>query len=771
MKKTIKLLVLLCLLASPALASTYNFTPSTPQATIVTDLAVTGPNTYNFAAGTYTQITATLTFPCNTGNVYQGPVGPFVVGTGAAPTVILNAAFSSSNLIEITGDNTHTTPGSGCTIQGLAFENQNVYIAPPVSGLLFQFNKVFNILGQVSGGGNTTSWAGVYVGDGTPQDIGFSTFQYNTFGPSCTDLDSSATDYDGTCGGVIIQGANVNVTVQDNVFANIEEAVHTLGQGTGGDVSTSLHVLNNEGVGIHRIFIENQQGKTTDQQILHNSYHDPLNPFFASFGVSQACCIATTGSPVLSNQVNDNVIVSNSPCMLSSYCMGYAIEAWGNEPTFNNNLIQGHFIGNGISLGGYSGGNTVSPTAINNVIQGGSGNFIDCEEGGTLPSCTFVTGTITYTPNTTSLVITPVLSVAPTISIASNVVTITETGTNTLAYYTTDGTTPVPGWGSTQTYVAPFTVAAGKLVRAVGFWGTGSNPLSYAPGFGYIPSNIVQAYNGVTVPTVSSVTLVADLTTANIGQPIKLKPSCLYSNGERTFCGTTDKYGTLATYASGSPTIGTVSTLGVFSGLSTGTSSVTATAGGQTSPGVTLTVVATGTTMPAGSFGTGAQTTVGTLNSGFFAGNYITVGTVAVTPKLCTFYVGTGITAGQQIDCILVLAPTPTTQNSNATCWGTYVAPATGIPANQWVSVPMQAQCPSLPAYTSYWLWQAAQSSPSLGVTGCPGGSNCTGNATSGNYGSAYFASSYGSYGGYASSIAGQNTNQDSVYLTTTPTR
>ena len=203
------------------------------MATIQADLAATGPNTYNFAAGTYSQITGTLTLPCSAGNVYQGAAAAFVPGQAIAPTTIFAASFTGSNLIRITGTNTLTTPGAGCIIDSIWFQNQNVYIQPPVSGLQFTHNRISGINGSVKGTGNTTSWAGIYVSDGTTQDIGFSTFQFNTFGPSCTDVDATiGTDYNGTCGGIIIQGSNVNVTVADNnVSGQVEEFFHAMGQG------------------------------------------------------------------------------------------------------------------------------------------------------------------------------------------------------------------------------------------------------------------------------------------------------------------------------------------------------------------------------------------------------------------------------------------------------------------------------------------------------------------------------------------------------------
>jgi hypothetical protein len=515
LKKLFAILAMLFCLTTASYGTTYSFTPSTPLSTITTDLAVTGPNTYNFAAGTYTQITSTLTFPCSTGNVYQGPVVPFVVGTGVTPTAILDASFTGSNLMKLTGNNAKTTPGSGCTVQYLRFENQNVYVSPPVSGLLFQYNMVDHIVGSVAGTGNTTSWAGVYVDNGTVQDIGYSTFQWNTFGPSCSDIDSNiSTDYGGTCGGIIIHGSNVNLSVlNNNVSGQIEEFFHTLAQGaTGGQISTNLLIENNDMGFIHRIAIETQQEQVTNQVIKYNDTHDQYTPAQFSFGISNACCASSGGSTAPGTVTSYNVLVNNEPLGSNpSYNWGYGIEAWGNQSQFNYNVVQGNYMANAIALGGASSAHSTSPVAINNVLNGAMSHAVTCEEGGTLPSCTYVDGTPVYSPNTTSATVSTVASTTPSASPASGsysgsqTVTLSDSGVNTSIYYTTDGTSPVPGSGTTALYSTPFTVPVPSTVKTVAMWGTGANPYSYPSGWGYVPSSVVtNTYTAATgVPTIT----------------------------------------------------------------------------------------------------------------------------------------------------------------------------------------------------------------------------------------------------------------------------
>jgi hypothetical protein len=168
-----KYMLVVFLFSLRALATTYNITPTTPNSTVVSDLAAgsSGGNTYNFAAGTYTQATSTWTFPCVGGNVFKGPSQPFTIGTGIAPTAVFAPTFSGSNAVFITGDNSYTSAGAGCIVKYLGFKGQDVYVYVPVSGLLFEFNAIYDILGEISGGGCTTCWAGWTSVTAAPQKI------------------------------------------------------------------------------------------------------------------------------------------------------------------------------------------------------------------------------------------------------------------------------------------------------------------------------------------------------------------------------------------------------------------------------------------------------------------------------------------------------------------------------------------------------------------------------------------------------------------------
>jgi hypothetical protein len=489
--KLFKAIVLFLAACLPACAATYSITPSTPLATIQAELAATGPNTYNFAAGNYAQITSTLTLPCGTGNVYQGAPATFVPGVGVSPTTIFNAAFTGSNLARITGNSSQTVPGAGCTVDSIWFENQNVYVQPPVSGLLFTHNKISGIVGSLKGSGNTTSWAGVYIDNGTTQDIGYSAFQWNTFGPSCTDIDATiGTDYGGTCGGIIVHGSNGNLTVaNNNVSGQIEEFFHTLAQGNGGQISKNLTIVNNDMGYVHRIGIELQQQDVQGAVVKFNDMRDEYNPAQFSFLISAACCGPTGGSTSPGVLIQDNVLFNNVPLSTGeSYNVGYGIELWGNGSQATGNLLQSLHFANAIALGGFSGSTSAGLVATNNTIQGNI-TAPNCEYNG----CQYISGQ-TVSPNAGSSTISAVSLASPIITLAGNVFTIAgPAALNSTVWFTTDGTTPVPGQGTSQVYSTSITAASAMTVKAVSMWGTGANPYSYAAGYGYAPSPVTSA--------------------------------------------------------------------------------------------------------------------------------------------------------------------------------------------------------------------------------------------------------------------------------------
>lgn len=505
MRNLFKPFILALFASSLAHATTYTVPASASAATIqstINTAQAAGPNNLVLVAPGTFNLASQLTMPCTNGLTLAAQNVPaFVPGTGIVPSTILNATFTNSNLIVIKGVAGLLKPGAGCSVLGLGISGQNVYVVPPTSGLIFEFNQVYSIYGSVKGTGNSTSYSGVYIDNGQPLDIAYSTFAWNTFGPSCSDIDAStSTDYNGACGGIVIHGSNSNVTIaNNNVSGQIEELVHTLAQGTYGQLSTNLLIQNNDCGYIHRICVELQQSQVTNAKVLYNSAHDWATPTPFSFGLSLACCFAPN-SPSPGVIVTGNLLIFNTPCV-ASYCMGYGIEAWANGGLFTNNVIQASTaakVDHPISFGGATGATATSPVATGNIVQGYS-VAVDCEDGGTLPTCTNVTGTPVYAPNTVASTNSALVSTAPAVGLNGAAATITETAPNTQVYYTLDGTTPVVG--KSAVYSGALTLQSGQTLKAIAMWGQGANPPSYPAGFGYIPSAVVSAtYQAVVVP-------------------------------------------------------------------------------------------------------------------------------------------------------------------------------------------------------------------------------------------------------------------------------
>ena len=89
------------------------------------------------------------------------------------------------------------------------------------------------------------------------------------------------------------------------------------------------------------------------------------------------------------------------------------------------------------------------------------------------------------TGNTTAETCEQRVSTKPTISPASGSyekgqqITLNNGGRNTSTYYTTDGSTPVPGAGSTRLYTGPFAIVPPAKVKAVGMWGVPPQPFPF----------------------------------------------------------------------------------------------------------------------------------------------------------------------------------------------------------------------------------------------------------------------------------------------------
>jgi Chitobiase/beta-hexosaminidase C-terminal domain len=243
----------------------------------------------------------------------------------------------------------------------------------------------------------------------------------------------------------------------------------------------------------HRIGIENQIGAPNNPiYIEHNVVNEPINAFYGTFAMSMACCVSgfiqngyTGFSPSL--YYNDNVTISSGAG--GGGHPPYGVEFWGTGSQGLNSLVQGNFSN------GYTYGFGNHPWAIiHNYICGPyyvtEGGYISDQQKQAPP---------TQTGNTTAPSCAPTPSIASTISPAAGsyasplTVSLSNLGQNTSTYYTTDGTTPVPGSGTTHLYSGPFPLSLPATVKAVGMWGVAPEPLTYPSGYGYIPSGVVTA--------------------------------------------------------------------------------------------------------------------------------------------------------------------------------------------------------------------------------------------------------------------------------------
>jgi hypothetical protein len=541
-----------------------------------------------FAAGTY-NITSTLVIPCNDLSI---------TGPAAFPnTAILNASFNNTGIFTMWGGCT------GMTLEYLAGYNTGLlYVGPGNSS---NINLLHNTTGGLPSSATSLSQYGtsgsVYFDGNVGQTLSNVTIEYNSFGDtnSCTAVFSLANDTGGACAGVLIhQGVTTNIIIKYNKFFHLEEGMHVF-QSAGNFVpgaaqaaSDNLDVEYNYFLNIHRIEVEIQEGTINHPTIVSNNiFQDQSYAYYGSLGLSTPCCQfnTITGTPGLSPGLIENNNVSLSSLKSPYGCTfcgdasnsgpAFAHEYWGNGSHADNNLIQGNF-GNGIEWG-YGAG----PWEINNnqmcgpnmaLNQGNEANFISNEEAqSNAPS---------MSGNVTSAGCSAITSVAPTISPASGslsgsqTITLTDPGLtsgtgpqgNTSIYYTTDGSAPVPGSGTTTLYTGPFSLTAPATVKAVGLYGSGGTnpqtwPTVYPAGMGYVPSAVVSAAyvaavapapvakvsasavandassgtardgvasgNGTTAASLQSVTITPSQPAVAIGSTAQLKAVATFSDG------------------------------------------------------------------------------------------------------------------------------------------------------------------------------------------------------------------------------------------------
>lgn len=166
-------------------------------------------------------------------------------------------------------------------------------------------------------------------------------------------------------------------------------------------------------------------------------------------------------------------------------------------------------------------------------------------------------------------------------------------------------------------------------------------------------------------------------------------------------------------------------------------------------------------------YGTGNQNQTESGNANFGQFNYVVTGSNGggYTVNSCSLWVGSGGTAGDKIDCIIVAASSPTKTTATVLCHATYTETSTA--PNGWVTLPMTG-CGTLPANTAYWIGiNTNDGGVSNGYYDC--GGTCSGAAGSATYPNYYEPLNYGTYSALPTSSMTAYTEQMSVYITATP--
>lgn len=798
------------------------------NSTLATAAGTSGNVVVNFAAGSYA-INSTVTVPCPVGTLtLQGPVVAYRPPAFLLPR---GYSYTAPYLANLNGSLASGAgfSFSGCSRQvTIQFFNWNggqpggggggwMDFPPGQSTVTVQDNYIHGFSANTSTAHNYDD--AIYLegsGTQTPIDSNIKIL-WNVIGDGVSDCNSlmNLVNYQGGvynssggyCGGIGVNVSTTNLVIQNNDFEHVEQPMKFFeSPGGAGDFTHTLMANNvlvdsNDCGQWHRICIEAQQdvvvNNTTGSvfNFTNNSLHDPIDPQYGLFGASLPACCSNfhgyTGTGATDNRTNcnSNVMVDN---VLSPTFTGYAFEWWSTGDC-GNNLMQGHWNENNGNVpqqpgSGIGWGDTSNATrlwsASNNICTGSvSGDACvgrEVEHTNIPP---------TQTNNTFSLTFTQRVSVAPSISptpsgtySAPITVTLTDPGYtsgggplgHTSIWYTTDGTTPVAG--TSKFYSGPFSVAPGTTVKALGMWGALNQPTTYPATFGFAPSGVISATysgGGGGIPTLSSTTLSCPLTALTAGAATEqCSLTCDYSDGEHLDCtNVTDLYGHgPGLYASTLPGIVAISSSAVVTPVAAGAANVTATVGALTST-LPISVASSGGGGGGGTvfLGSNQEDVTGITFANAFNSVYSISPPYPTTVGSCHFFLPTDtITSGAHYDCLIILAPTPTTQASTPLCKATYTTTSTVAP-NNWVATPALSGCGTIPASTAYWVAGITDdpSGPNYGFSDC--GGSCTGSAPTtygtGTYPSYYIGGTYGTYTSLTSTLNAHTGTQVSQYV------
>jgi hypothetical protein len=505
----------LFLLAICPLAGATTYRIHAGQGSSVIQRVISGASagdTVSFDAGTYT-ITSTLRLKC--GLTITGPV----VANFTTPTAQITITTANASIFSMTG---------GCsnvgTVEYINFNNGGpIYFdTAGYSNFNFLHNAVTSLPYSAECDAGTCAAESLFF-DGNVENTNSNiTIEYNLFGDnnSCTaglHVDS------GACSGLNfnVVGIIQNLVIKYNVFHHLQEGMHfeQVSWAPNEDTSTceGCDIEFNYFYDNYRIALEDQASSDVQPTTISNNVFGPpaFTENYSSMAISAACCLTGRSTSAFTTLAQTPIIQNNviwndggGHPDNQTYANPIGIELQG--PFYvTQNLIDGNFC-TGIAYG-----SSIGNAAINyNTVLGHlmatnrfcifyNAAFLGTDGDSNTPN--YIIGNVTGSTPTSYP------SVAPTISPASGSVSFPLTVTlkdpgytsststipngNTGIWYTTDGSTPIPGSGTAQ-YLASggsFVLSAPATVKAVGMWGVPPQPTSYPVGYGFVPSAVKSA--------------------------------------------------------------------------------------------------------------------------------------------------------------------------------------------------------------------------------------------------------------------------------------
>jgi hypothetical protein len=458
-----------------------------------------------FAPGSYT-ITSPINVPCSVslggppvgwaqGDVYTAKITS-AVSAGSYP-FNFPACTAATSIQYLSCNGGRPSPdGGGC-----------FYIAAGTSNMTVTENYLYGNQGNAGGGNYMEDSLLYFDGSKTATVDNNDTITWNQFGQSgdCSNLMSNysyggLSGNGGFCNGLGIHDGMNNMVADYNIFSYQEQGMKVFeNQGQ----CVNCYIEYNDFNNIHRINFETQANiggnQPTSMYIDYNSIHDQYDTNYGSWGFSAAngCnsgCVTHTDYNVLIN----NVQAANG----GQYTPG-AIEIWGSNGTTDSyNLVQGYWA-NGLmtsSTGQFvESNNTFCMSSGGSTTAPGSGGYFNDENENPQSYTPTATGnTFSNSPTCAQTSVAATISPAGGSFTGSQTVTFTTSGANrdanTGVWYTTDGSTPVPGSGTAQYIQSGGSVTVTtNTVKAVGMWGAQNQPNSYPSGYGYVPSAVITA--------------------------------------------------------------------------------------------------------------------------------------------------------------------------------------------------------------------------------------------------------------------------------------